>query len=154
MKDNICPHCKAVNSHFGFKCHTQRKPIKKRFEVNLKQLLEDNPDAKEFTFQVGSNKPLRDTKTPKPISKQSDKEKKRQVAYMALRKTYMEQHDKCMFKDCNIQSTECHHIRGRGKEYMLDTSEWMAVCSEHHRYIHDNDKECRELGYLKSRLGK
>lgn len=99
------------------------------------------------------NKPIQAYKKVKPINKMSDKEKKRQSAYNALRKVYMSQHDRCMFKDCQRPSTECHHIRGRGKEYMLDTSEWMAVCSEHHRYIHDNDKESRELGYLKSRLG-
>lgn len=28
-KPTICSHCKAVNSHYSYQCHTQRKPIKK-----------------------------------------------------------------------------------------------------------------------------
>jgi len=99
-----------------------------------------------------SFKTLEVTEPRKQIAKVSDKQKKLNTAYMALRKTYMEQNPKCMFKGCHRPSTECHHVRGRGEKYMLDTSEWMAVCSEHHRHIHDNDKESRELGYLKSRL--
>ena len=28
-KQTVCTHCKAVNSHYSFQCHTQRKPISK-----------------------------------------------------------------------------------------------------------------------------
>lgn len=115
-----------------------------------------DPQVGDFriTSITPTNKTRTATKTAKPINKVSSKEKKRQVAYMALRKEFMKQYPECMFKDCHRPSTECHHIRGRVGELLLDTTEWMAVCTEHHHYIHQNDKECRELGYLKSRLGK
>lgn len=93
------------------------------------------------------------SKPRSPINSKSDKQKKIDAAYRVLRGQYMKDHPKCMFKDCQSHSEECHHIRGRSKEYMLDTREWMAVCKIHHDWIHANDKEARELGYLKSRLG-
>lgn len=141
MKKKICSSC-------GIECFLWKSTPKLCKSCALKN---STPIG---TFTMTSNKTLQTPKNIKPISKQSDKEKKRQTAYSALRKVYMEQHPKCMFKDCQRPSTECHHIRGRLGDYLLDTSEWMAVCNEHHVHIHNNDKESRELGYLKSRLGK
>lgn len=103
------------------------------------------------TANEGEKKPY---KPRSPINKRSDKKKKIDAAYKVLRGRYMKDHPICQFRECNRKSEETHHIRGRGKEYMLDTREWMAVCKIHHDWIHANDKESRELGYLKSRLGK
>lgn len=130
MKPNICKHCQSVNQHFSFQCPSQRKPILPK-----------------------PNKAVQSTKSSKPISKVSDKQSRLNKAYSVLRKEYMKARPLCMFEGCTRKSEEVHHVRGRIGEYLLDTTEWMAVCSEHHRYIHENDKECRELGYLKSRLG-
>ncbi len=47
-------------------------------------------------------------------------------------------------------STEVHHKKGRGK-YLLDTSTWMAVSADGHRYIHKNVKESYSKGYLLNR---
>lgn len=129
MKKTTCRHCGAIDSHYSFNCYKRSKT--------------PTPIG-DYTM----------TKKPTPIPKVSSKEKKRQVAYNALRKEFMKQFPVCQFKECKRPSEHAHHIRGRIGEMLLDTTEWMAVCAEHHLYIHENDKECRELGYLKSRLGK
>lgn len=139
MKETICKHCSAVNQHYSFQCHTQRKPIK--------------PKVTEMSWeQYQAKKKSKTKEKPKPIKKISDKQKKINAAYTALRKVFMQTNPICQFRGCVAKSTECHHVRGRGKEYMLDTSTWMALCSHHHDWCHHNDKEARELGYIKSRL--
>jgi len=142
MKLKICSSC-------GIECYLWKSNPKLCKSCDLKN--STSIGSFKITYKT-SNKTLHPPKKQKPIPNMSEKEKKRQQAYLALRKIYMAQHTKCMFKDCQRLSEECHHIVGRVGERLLDTTEWMAVCSEHHRYIHDNDKECRELGYLKSRL--
>lgn len=52
MKPTTCTHCGAINSHYSFQCHTQRKPIAKSTETKpnkpitaTKSKLEDKPLA-------------------------------------------------------------------------------------------------------------
>lgn len=47
-------------------------------------------------------------------------------------------------------ATEIHHVRGRGK-YLLDESTWMAVSIEGHRAIHSDPKTSYLKGYMMSR---
>jgi len=44
-------------------------------------------------------------------------------------------------------ATDIHHRKGRGR-YLLDTSTWMTVSRDAHRWIHDNPKEAMGKGYL------
>lgn len=46
------------------------------------------------------------------------------------------------------RSTECHHIQGRGKNY-LNVSTWLAVSAEAHRRIHSQPSWARANGFLK-----
>jgi len=142
MKLKICSSCQK-------ECYLWKSNPKQCKECSLKQA---TPIGNyKITTKSSDIKPV-EKRTP--INKKSDKQKKIDAAYSVLRKQFMKDHPLCMFKNCISISTECHHIRGRGKDYMLDSREWMAVCKPHHDYIHANDKESRELGYLKSRLGK
>ena len=45
-------------------------------------------------------------------------------------------------------ATEIHHCRGRLGRLLCDERFWMSVCTQQHRWIHDNPKEARELGLL------
>ncbi len=94
---------------------------------------------------------LKEKKEVKPIAKVSEKRKKENLLYEKVRNEYMQKHPKCEFKGCNSQSEDLHHMRSR-KYYLCDTSVFMAVCRNHHTWIHENDKESRDLGYLKSSL--
>lgn len=118
-KDNVCPHCKAVNSHFGFQCASQRKPIKKT-----------GTPIGSFTM----------TKRQQPISKVSSKEKKRQVAYNTLRKEFMKQFPVCQvkFDGCSHKSTDVHHtfMGADRSKYFLDSSTWVSICRFCHTHLH------------------
>jgi len=134
MKDTICKHCGATNSHFSFQCATQRKPIAKK--VNL-------------------NKPVQSTKTIKPIPKQSDKEKKRQAAYSVLKKEFMKSHKYCEAKlpGCVSIAIDVHHpyFGADRYKYFLDDSTYIAICRSCHHVVHDelSSEELIELGLRK-----
>jgi hypothetical protein len=69
----------------------------------------------------------------KAIKKVSDNKAKENQVYAKLRKEYMEIHPVC---ECckKANSTECHHMRGRG-EYFLNPDYYLAVCEPCHRRI-------------------
>lgn len=41
---------------------------------------------------------------------------------------------------------ECHHMRGRNGDLLLDERWWLPVCVSCHRWITDHGKQARELG--------
>lgn len=45
-------------------------------------------------------------------------------------------------------STEVHHKAGRYGGNYLDVTTWAAVCSESHRWIHDNPAQAKAEGWL------
>ena len=45
------------------------------------------------------------------------------------------------------RSTEIHHMKGRGK-YLLDESTWLAVGRENHERIEKNKKWAESMGFL------
>lgn len=46
-------------------------------------------------------------------------------------------------------SCDVHHTAGRHNGNYLNEATWLAVCREHHMWIHDNPKAAREAGWLK-----
>lgn len=137
MKTPVCKHCLKEGHYQTFCPNKPRKPIKSKIELM---------SWKSYQEKKGN-------KVIKPIKKISDKQKKINVAYTALRKAFMFTHPVCQFKGCNASATDIHHMMGRSGGNMLNSSTWMSICREHHTWCHNNDKEARELGYIKSRLG-
>lgn len=43
-------------------------------------------------------------------------------------------------------ATECHHMRGRNGNLLLDEQYWLPVCLGCHHWITDHSKKARELG--------
>lgn len=99
---------------------------------------------------------------PKPrkrLPRKSAKRREEEILYDALRKAFLHAHPRCQmilsrFLDgqqtlaqCRSKATDVHHKRGRGKYYLDDTT-WMAICRQHHKWIHDNMKEAEALGYI------
>lgn len=41
-----------------------------------------------------------------------------------------------------------HHLKGRSGALLCDTRFFCGLCSTHHRWVHDNARVSRELGYL------
>lgn len=80
------------------------------------------------------------------IAPYSKKTISRREKYDKLRKEYLSLHQNCEFPNCTAKSIEIHHICGRVGENLFRF--FLAVCRPHHRWIHDNPKEAKELGLL------
>lgn len=86
-------------------------------------------------------------KTKKPIANFSDKMLIELRKYRKLRDKYFEKNPYCEFKGCGSPNIVLHHKKTR-EYHLCDVSVFMSCCDYHHRWIHENDKEARELGYL------
>lgn len=89
------------------------------------------------------------------IPKRSEKRKKQDLAYKALREAYLKTHPEC---EANIPGVcsgdpahEIHHTySGKDREkYYLDTTTWKAIERSCHDWIHAHPLEAREMGLLK-----
>lgn len=137
--------------------HAPRTPIKPKVgEIYKIPYTAFNGEKQEGHFRITSitpsNKAVGTVKKPKPISKLSDKEKKRQVAYMALKKEHMKRYPLCQAHliGCLGVSTDIHHLfMGADRlKYFLDTTTWKTVCRNCHSTIHDklSNEKLIELG--------
>lgn len=91
----------------------------------------------------------------KPVNKISKKLAADLKIYAVLSKDYLRDHPKCECgrPGCHRTSAEVHHKKGRG-EFLNVVQFFCAVAKVCHRWIHDNDKEAREMGLLLSRHSK
>lgn len=93
------------------------------------------------------------TQKLKPVSSQQAKDN---AAYSELRRTYILALDdtscQARLPACLGQGTEIHHMRGRGKKYLLDITTWILVCHHCHETIEQSPDLAKELGLSKSRL--
>lgn len=90
------------------------------------------------------------------IPKVSDKQKKINAAYKILRDQFMKAHPLCQarFGGCTYIATECHHSRGRGKDYMLDSRTYRALCHDCHVEVELNPEAAKLLNLSGNRLDK
>jgi hypothetical protein len=102
---------------------------------------------------------IRDKGTrPEPTKKKWIKPRSKKLAtataqYVKIAKAFRAQHKTCQCCWNNIQclqrSTEIHHMAGRRGSALTDTTNFLAVCSMHHRMIHDNPVDATKQGFLK-----
>ncbi len=78
----------------------------------------------------------------------SDKRRKESRIYSKLRKEFLENNPYCQFGICHVAATDIHHTMLRGKNY-LNVESFMALCREHHSFIHAHPNKAREMGLLK-----
>ena len=73
--------------------------------------------------------------------------------YGKLRRVFLTKHPMCQaaLPNCNKQSTDIHHMKGRG-EYHNDTTTWLSVCRSCHTWIEENPKEAIELELSQKRI--
>jgi hypothetical protein len=83
------------------------------------------------------------------INKVSEKKKKDDKAYYALRDVFLTNHPHCKLNlpGCFLKSTDVHHVHRRGENY-LNIKTWMALCRNCHQYVETHPKESREKGWL------
>lgn len=88
------------------------------------------------------------------MRKVSLKQAKRLREYNKLRNEFLEENQYCQAAImCHgLIATDIHHVRGKIGDKLTDIKDFMSVCRGCHTWIHDNDKQARDLGFLKSRL--
>lgn len=91
------------------------------------------------------------SKRIKPIS---DKQLVMLAEYRLVRDKYFKDNPICEFKGCYSTELTLHHRAGKIGDLLTDSRYFCSLCFEHHRWVHDNDFEARELGLLVSRLDK
>ena len=96
-----------------------------------------------------------DKKSPKPISKVSEKRKKEQKEYTIKRLQFLSQPEnfRCFIDGCNARATTIEHTAGRvGKNY-LDVSTWKPCCLKHNLEL-ENNPELSQKYQLSKITGK
>ena len=124
------------------KCGEQKQIWKRHNrELYCKDCWAQHPDK--------GKKPLQ---AKKPISKKSSKQEKLDALYSVLRETYLKSNPFCKAKlhGCQINATDVHHMAGRGK-FMLDQSTFLAVCRICHNQIEENPVMAKAMGFSESR---
>jgi len=91
-------------------------------------------------------------KKPYYIPQVSKKRQKQNREYLQARREYLFKFPVCEVKGCSKDATEIHHKAGRENERLIDSENFFAVCSEHHRLIELAPEWAKENGYSKSRL--
>lgn len=141
----ICDEC-GGNHYAKGKC---RLHYKMPSQINPNPIKKGQPIG---DYIMTSNKASQSIKKPKPINKVSDKEKKRQVAYSALKKEYMKQYPECQVRleGCTHKAIDIHHLYFGADRYghFLDSSSWKSTCRSCHNRIHDelSGEQLIELG--------
>lgn len=82
-----------------------------------------------------------------PLPKESAKRKEEREVYAEKRAAYLSTHTFCEFDGCHRLASEIHHKARRGANY-LNEDTFFGTCRTHHRWIHDNPQEAREIGLL------
>ena len=130
-------------------CNNPNKPI-------WKAKTKDNPCMCKDCYMANNSSQKPPIKARQPIKKISDKQAKINTAYSVLRLQYLKMFPHCQVAstDCTYVATQIHHKNGRGKDSMLDTTTWLAVCHNCHRLIEENPEWAYTFGYSTKRLNK
>ena len=124
----------------------RRKPLRRKKPLHCWR----DQDGAVRSFQIGRN-PLVRTAIPK----MSERRKRESRIYSAKRKAFLSEHPICEMPSplgvglCRMRSMDVHHSKGRYGGNYLNESTWIALCREHHDWIHRHPKEARERGLLK-----
>lgn len=91
-------------------------------------------------------------KRRKPLRRRSPKKEAEDAIYFKKIKIFLATRPHCaisvdMGENPPRPATDVHHVKGRGK-YYLDETTWLAVSRHWHRYLHDNPKWAREHKYI------
>jgi hypothetical protein len=98
-------------------------------------------------------KPVKKEK-PKPskIKPRSDKRAKQEREYLKMLPKFFEENPICQVNGCNLESSQCHHKKGRLGALLTNKKYFMAVCAEHHEKIETQPNWAKANGYSLSRL--
>jgi hypothetical protein len=113
---------------------------------------------KEIDFSQGAQRcaeclePKRIIKEHYSIPKVSKKRQRQNREYLQARREYLFHNPTCNVQGCSKDAVEIHHKAGRENERLVDPSNFLGVCSAHHRMIELAPEWAKENGYSNSRL--
>jgi hypothetical protein len=92
---------------------------------------------------------------PKSIRPVSIKMQATMDEYGKKRTGFLALNSKCqaILPGCTSVATDVHHKMGRG-EHHNNMSTWLAVCRTCHKWIEENPRDAKELGFSDSRLNQ
>ena len=85
----------------------------------------------------------------KPISQKRQIEN---LKYQVLRTEFLGKPENQICPITNQPTTDIHHKKGRVGSLFLDTTFWIALSREGHRYVEENPEWAKENGYSLNRL--
>jgi hypothetical protein len=88
----------------------------------------------------------------KPIKKVSDKRKIENLKYQVLRIEFLSKPENQKCPITGKQTTDIHHKKGRIGDLLLDTTYWVALSREGHKFVEENPIWAKENGYSLNRL--
>ncbi len=113
---------------------------------------------KEVHFSQGAQR-CKECLEPKPIiekhysiPKVSKKRQKQTREYLQTRREFLFHNPTCQVEGCSKDAIEIHHKAGRENERLVESSNFLSVCPEHHRMIELAPEWAKEKGYSNSRL--
>lgn len=136
-KKKICKSCQKETYIYSHKlclpCYKRKFPYK--FELKSKTELKSKSSLK----------------TTKKLNKTSKKQEHRLKIYRVLRDNYFKKIKECEFIDengikCKCKKLTLHHKGGRRGSNLYKN--FMALCQEHHEWVHRNAKKARLMKYL------
>ena len=86
------------------------------------------------------------------IPKISKKRQKANGEYLKARREYLLHNPTCNVEGCSKDALEIHHKAGRENERLVDASNFLGVCPQHHRLIELSPDWAKQKGYSISRL--
>ena len=101
-----------------------------------------------FNQRMGAHNPVSNQMKRTPLRRVSKARAKQLRAYSIMRPIFLRSAPFCEVIDCLNRSTEIHHLRGRAGNLITDERYLLAICRDHHRFIHDNPKKARAMGLL------
>ena len=90
----------------------------------------------------------------KPIKKLSQKRLNQNSEYLKLRLEFLSDNPKCQVIDCNKESNQVHHKKGRIGALLTDIRYFLSVCAECHEKIELEPVWSKKQGYSLNRLDR
>lgn len=124
----------------------------KGFMIQRKKKKCKGKDHMAYLFSGGYCKDCWNSRNAKPIKKVSDTRKAENSIYKTKRINFLSNTENKICPITMEKATEIHHMYSGSNrsKYFLDENTWVAVSRNGHLWIHENPKEAREKGYLKS----
>lgn len=116
------------------------------------------PTRQELIEQAQRARMPRGKKAAEPPPKRSDSLQDKMKDYKKQVKVYLSRPENLRCKiqapGCKVISTCVHHTAGRTGKQLTNEEDWMPSCTPCNSWVESNDREAREKGFKKTRLGK